>query len=210
MNQLRRMLYIGVLCSAVLMMTGCAKKDTLTASWFDKSFNGPIEGKVLVLGVFKNPTTHKIYEDSFVASLAQVGVDAVPSHNYAQTVKRHSKGWLENVVQESGASFVLLSHFMGEKEETSNFKAEGVIYGGGMATDNLGDEYSYLVEDTFAPSLSETRTEDSIKVTLFDVTSKKPVWSGIAESTNYNPYYREQDLQLDNIYIKSMKTQNIL
>ena len=212
MNQLTRMFFIGVLCSTMLVtiMAGCAKQDILTSSWLDKSFNGPIKGKVLVLGVFKNPTTHKIYEDSFVESLAKVGVDVVPSYNYAQTTKRHGKGWLKQVVQESGASFVLLSHFIGEKQETINFKAEGVIWGGGVAFDRLGDEYSFIVGDIFQPSYSETRTKDYIKVTLFDSKSEKPVWFGIAESTNYNPYYRVQDIKLDNIYIKSMENQNIL
>ena len=210
MNQLTRMFYLGLLCGAVLILTGCAQKDTLTSSWVDTSFQGPMEGKVLVLGVFKNPTTHKIYEDSFVASLAEAGVDAVPSYKYGQTQKRHSKGWLQHVMQESGASFVMLSHFMGEKQDTVNFRAEGAILGGGMSVGSLGNEYSFIVEDIFAPGSSETRTQDSIKVTLFDSASEKAVWFGIAESTNYNPYYRVQDIQLDNVYIKSMEKQNIL
>lgn len=191
-------------------MQACAKKNTLTSSWVDDSFARPIKGKILVLGVFKNPTTHKIYEDSFVASLVRAGVNAVPSYNYAQTYPRHTKGWLDMVVKESGASFVLMPHFINEKKDTDNFRAEGVILGGGMSFNSFGQEYSYIVEETFKPGFNETRTTDFIKVTLFDEKSDKPVWSAVSKSINFNPYYRAQDIQLDNVYIKDMKAHGLL
>ena len=105
-------------------------KNRLTSSWVDQSFKGPIKGKILVVGIFKDSTTHKIFEDSFVESLVKAGADAIPSYPYGQKYTRHSKDWLHQAIEQSGASFVLFTHLSGEKKHVDKVAPHGLILGG--------------------------------------------------------------------------------
>ena len=73
--------FINLLFLFLIVISGQAcVKNRLTSSWVDQSFKGPVKGKILVIGIFKDPTTHKIFEDSFVESLVKAGADAIPSY----------------------------------------------------------------------------------------------------------------------------------
>ncbi len=128
--------FIHLLCCILLAVLGqaCAQ-NTLTSSWVDQSFKGPIHGRIVVIGIFKDPTAYNIFENSFVASLIKAGADAVPSHNYGQGYQRNSKEWLHQIVKESGATAILMTHLSKEKKETENIAPHGLITGGAMEGD---------------------------------------------------------------------------
>lgn len=188
---------------------GCAK-NTITSSWVDQSFDGPIQGKILVIGVFKDEITHKIFEDSFVTSLKGAGADAVPSYKYSPKKERHSKGWLAQVVKESGAVAVLITHVSSEIKKTDNEPPHGLILGGGMYGNSAEGYQSYVVEMTLEPGYMLTKTDDFIDATLFDAQSNKPIWSSSSKSVNLNHFVRAEDEQLEKLYIKDMKRDHLL
>jgi len=185
-------------------------KDTLTESWYDQSFKGPVHGKILVVGIFKDATTHKIFEDSFVESLVNAGADAVPSYPYGQEEARNSKEWLHQAVQQSGASFVLLTHLSGSEKQVYTVDPHGLILGGGTYGNSIEGYHSYVVELTLEQGDSLTRTEDYIDATLFDNQSDKPIWSSKSKSMNLNRYLRSDDEKLDNLFIKDLKQHHLL
>ena len=185
-------------------------KNRLTSSWVDQSFQGPIKGKILVIGIFKDPTTHKIFEDSFVESLVKAGADAIPSYPYGQIHARHSKDWLHQAIEQSGASFVLFTHLSVEKKQVDTVAPHGLILGGEMAGNSLEGYQSYVVELTLEQGYTLTRTDDFIDATLFDYQSDKPVWSSSSKSVNLNHFLRADDEQLENLYIKDMIHHHIL
>ena len=78
------------------MCQACAQ-DRLLSSWTDPSFNGPVNGTILVIGAFKDPIVHKVFDDSFVASLKKVGVNAVPSCMYGLGTTKTSKKELRQI-----------------------------------------------------------------------------------------------------------------
>lgn len=202
---------VGLFCLFLLVIwgQGCAK-DRLTSSWVDPSFKGPITGRIVVVGVFKDQTTHKIFEDSFVASLNNSGADAVPSYNYAQGYTRHGKEWLQQIVKESGAAAVLITHLSNEKSETENVAPHGLILGGAMSGNAVDGYHSYVVELTLEQGYTLNRTEDSIDATLFDGQTSKPIWSARSKSVNLNHFLRKDDEQLEMLYIRDMKRDHIL
>ena len=158
---------IHLICLLLLTILGqaCAR-NTITSSWVDQSFKGPIKGRILVVGVFKDPITHKIFEDSFVTTLTQAGAEAVASHNYSQENERHSKGWLQQVVKESGAAAILITHLSKKIKQTEDDPPHGLILGGGEIFGSSVDGYeSYVVEKTLEPGEELTRTVDFINAT---------------------------------------------
>lgn len=182
----------------------------MTSAWVDQSFKGPVKGKILVIGIFKDPTTHKIFEDSFVESLVKAGADAIPSYPYGQESARHSKEWLHQTVEQSGASFVLFTHLSGEKKHVDTVAPHGLILGGGTSGYSLEGYQSYVVELTLEQGYTLTRTDDFIDATLFDYQSDKAIWSSSSKSVNLNQFLRADDEQLDNLYINDMKLHHLL
>lgn len=69
-----RFVYLFFIFLIAISGQACVK-NRLTSSWVDQSFKGPVKGKILVIGIFKDPTTHKIFEDSFVESLVKAEAD---------------------------------------------------------------------------------------------------------------------------------------
>lgn len=201
----------SVFCLFLITFLGqsCAK-NTLTSTWADDSFMGPVKGKMLVVGVFKDPTVYKIFEDSFVAKLNLAGADAVPSYKYATDTKRHGKQWLQQIVKESGATTVLLTHLIKENKDTEEVAPHGIILGGEMIDSGVYGYHSYVVGLTLEPGYSMSRTEDFLEASLFDCQTTKPIWSVSSKSVNLNHLLRVDDESLENIYIKDMKHNHLL
>lgn len=202
---------INFLLLFLIVISGQAcVKNRLTSSWIDQSFKGPVKGKILVIGIFKDSTTHKIFEDSFVESLVKAGADAVPSYPYGQENPRHSKEWLHQTVEQSGAAFVLFTHLSGEKKHVDTVDPHGLILDGATFGNSLEGYQSYVVEVTLEQGYTLTRTDDFIDATLFDCQSDKPIWSSSSKSVNLNNFLRADDEQLDNLYINDMKHHHLL
>ncbi len=188
---------------------GCAR-DTLTSTWVDESFKGPIKGKILVIGVFKNQYAYKIFEDSFVNGLVKSGADAVPSYKYSQGGTRHSKEWLHQAVKESGATAVLVTHLSNETKQTEIFAPRGIILGGEMYGNDLNGYQGFFVEKNVVPEDIKTRTVDFIDVTIFDSQTKKAIWSSRSKSVNLNHLVRADDEQLESLFIQDLKRDHLL
>lgn len=205
----KRLIYIFCL----ILLAGCIQScatNTLTSSWYDQSFNGPIKGRILVIGIFQNQYAYKIFEDSFVSSLIKAGADAVPSYKYDQGTTRHSKEWLDEAVKQSGATTILFTHISDENKQTEIDKSHGIILGGGTEAGGAGGHQSFIVEKTLVPGNTLTRTEDFIAATLFDLQSNKAIWSASSKSVNLNNLLRSDDQQLEKLYINDMKRDHIL
>lgn len=205
----KRLIQLISLLLLTLLGQACAR-NTITSSWVDQSFKGPIKGRIIVVGVFQDPTTHKIFEDSFVISLTKAGVDAVPSYKYSQGEKRHSKEWLKQIVKDSGASTILITHLSNEKKMTEDIPPHGLILGGEMYGNGVDGYQSFVLEKTLEPGYILTRTDDFIDATLFDCQSNKPIWASKSKSVNLNHFLRTDDEQLDDLYIFDMKRNHLL
>ena len=148
----KRIIHLSCFLLLVIFVQACAK-NTLTSSWIDQSYKGPIKGRILVIGVFKDPIAHKIFEDSFVKSFVKLGMDAVPSYNYRLGMERHSKEWFRQAVQQSGATVVLITHLNHHEKQIENHESHGLILGGAMYGDHAAGYHSFVVEKTLEPGV---------------------------------------------------------
>lgn len=209
MQLITKTLTFSLFFLATVFLQSCLK-NTITSSWVDQSFKGPVKGKILVVAVFKDPDVSKIFEDSFADSLTKAGAVAVSSHKYDKAAVRHSNEWLETAAKQSGASVVLIAHASEEKKEMKGVGPHGLIVGGGMYEGGAGDYHSYVVEVNLVPGYVLNKTEDLIGVTLFDVQTDKPIWSVSSKSVNLRDLVRTDDEQLESLYIKDMKRDHLL
>lgn len=191
------------------MCQACAQ-DKLLSSWTNPSFNGPVKGTILVIGAFKEPYAHKIFEDSFVASLKKNGVNAVPSYKYGLGTTKPSKEELRKIVKKSGASAFLITHVISNVTTTEDFLTKHRVDAGYMYWDVSNDSYEDLVFESVVPGDSVTREVEKMQASLFDSESGKQLWSVRSESIDFKNLVRTEDDQLEGLYIKDMQRHNIL
>ena len=195
-------LLLAVLCQA------CAK-STLISSWVDDSFQGPIKGTVLVIGVFKNSSARKIYEDSFVEYLGKEGIKAVPSYQYGLGTTLPSRERLQQVVKKSGASTILITHLLSEATSTEEFPPEQECYVTVFSSDDIFDYHTFVYDQVWGEDVVE-RKVDRMEASLFDGKSGKRIWSARSKSVNLEDLVRKDDEQLESLFIKDMVQHNIL
>ncbi len=193
----------------VAMCQACAQ-DRLLSSWTAPSFNGPIQGTILVIGAFNDPIAHKIFEDSFVASLKKNGVNAVPSYKYGLGTTKPSKEELRQIVKKSGASAFLITHVVSNVTTTEDFLTKHQVEAGYMYWDATDDYHDDIVFERVVPGDVVSRNVEKMQASLFEADSGKHIWSARTESIDFEDLVRTEDDQLERLYIKDMQRHKII
>lgn len=204
-----RLQLVLALCISTIFLQGCAQ-NVLNYSWTDSEYHGPVQGPILVIGVFKDPTVRKIYEDSFVTGLQSAGVTAIPSHRFDSQTPEPSTEDIRQIVKQAGASAVLITHLLSEDTKSYEFLSTRYAVGGAMTSEAVYGYYSSIYGVTFGGSETIDKTTDLMAVVLFDVKSEKLTWSAHSKSVNLNNMVRTDDEKLEALFIKDMKKHNIL
>jgi hypothetical protein len=68
--------------SVTFGFTGCATTTKIVNQWVSPDYGSPRFRRIMVIGVSKQPSIRRTFEDEFVAKLNAAGVDAVPSYRY--------------------------------------------------------------------------------------------------------------------------------
>ena len=204
-----RLQLVLALCVAAFVLQGCAQ-NVLKYSWTDSAYQGPLQGPVLVIGVFKDLTVRKIYEDSFVTGLQRAGVTALPSHQFDTQTTAPTTEDIRQVVKQAGASAVLITHLLGEDTKSFEFLSTRYAVGGVMSSEAVYGYHSAIYGVTFGGSETIDKTTDLMAAVLFDVKSEKMIWSAHSKSINLNSMVRTDDEKLEALFIKDMKAHNML
>lgn len=120
----------GLLALLVLTVAGCAS-TTLDGTWTRPEFAGKrLQGTVMVVGVARDDTVRRIYEDTMVAQLAARGVKAVRSYETVPTaLDQDSVEWLQQAARKAGATLLLSTAVIGQDRETV-ITQDPFVYGG--------------------------------------------------------------------------------
>lgn len=186
------------------------QKSELNDSWSDNSYNGPIQGTVLVIGVYKDPVAHKIYEDSFVAELQKAGVQALSSYKYDLRAPQPSTEKLQQAVKRAGASTVLITHLLNEKSTSYQSLEKRYAYAGAISWDSSSGYHSTVYAAVWGGNKTVDKTVDRMEAVLFDGKSGKHIWSARSKSVNLQKLLRKDDVQLEELFVKDLKAHNLL
>jgi hypothetical protein len=161
-------LNIGLLITALLLITSCASRSTkLTSVWRDENYTGHLN-KVFVIGASPNPNIRSASEREFVSQLKSLGVDAVPSHYSIFPEKMLDKDTIVSKIKDLDVNAVLITRLV--------WKDEQIYYGTDWYEDYKGShrsskQMSKLKDVTF-----------KVETKLFDAGTEKPVWSAVSET----------------------------
>jgi len=145
----------------------------MTDTWKDDNYRGTIR-KVVVVGIFKEPDTRKIFEDEFADRLRARGVDATASHKIISAAELPDKDVGIGKIRKLGADGILVTRIV-DMETVKNY-VPGQAYAVPSYYGYYGGYYSYSY--SYRPGYTETEGTAYLETNLYNVGDEKLIWSG--------------------------------
>ena len=143
----------------------------MTDTWKDDTYRGTIR-KVVVVGIFKEPDTRKIFEDEFADRLRARGVDATASRKIVSDAELPDKDIGIGKIRKLGADTVFVTRVL-DMEMEKNY-VPGQAYAVPTYYSYYGSYYSY----SYRPGYTETTGSAYLETNLYNVGDEKLIWSG--------------------------------
>jgi hypothetical protein len=194
MKPLRTMLVV-----LALTLAGCASVS-VTNQWRDPSYTGPPAGNFVVVGIARNETTRRVFEDTFVADLRAAGVQAQPAYTQIEAGES-GKVKLTDLVRSSGADAVLTTRVQRVQQKLN--VSGGGYYGG------YGGFYGwYGGAWASAPTVSQYEVV-TLETNVWDPKSGTLIWAATTERVA-SPDIPKVTSELAAALIPRMKADHIL
>ena len=126
----------------VLTLSACGPKAKITSSWVDPSVAGYGADNILIIGVSRNETLMKLFENVFVDELKRTNIEAMASYKVIGHVLEPDRKIVEAAVAKTGASSVLITHVVDRTSTTQDFHGTIHFMPGGF----YGNMYGYYNE----------------------------------------------------------------
>jgi len=175
MERQKIMIYmIPVVCLAVL--TSCLI-TTLDTAWKSPQYQGGKLDKILVIGVAKNQTIRRVFEDDFVAKLESYGADAIPSYRIFPTEEMLDKNAVEAKIQTLNIDAVLVTRLVDRKKETEYRVSSNNWYGWySRSYSNANTSISYKEHEVL-----------KIETEVYDTNTEEMIWSALSDTVTGGP-----------------------
>lgn len=173
------------LIGAALALAACATSTQFNAQWVNPQAGSRLPVKnVLVIGISRDTTARRVYEDTMVAQLTARGVKAQPSYRSLPDDGPAPQAAIEKAVRDAGADAVLISRTVSVTNEVrvSPGMVMGPPYGFGW-----GGFYGYyhgMWSSAYAmPPNVYTVQNVVVDTRLFDAKDFLVLWSGSSTTT---------------------------
>lgn len=191
--------------AVALGLTACAASTKIVNQWVSPDYTSPRFKRIMVIGVSKQPSIRRTFEDQFVSQLKAAGVDALPSYLYISEDGQVDEGRLQAAVKQANADAVMITRLVRVEKKTEvspGFYQPAPAFGfyGGYSAAWVGyyeppRVYQYDVY------VSET--------SLYDTARNQVVWTGTAETTDPGDINKEIERYVATV-IDALKSKNIL
>ena len=175
---------LALLGGAALLLSACASTQ-FNAQWLNPEAGSRLPVRnVLVIGISRDTTARRVYEDTMVAQLTARGVKAQPSYRSLPDDGPAAQPAIERAVRDAGADAVLISRTVSVTNEVrvSPGMVMGPPYGFGW-----GGFYGYyhgMWASAYAiPPSVYTVQNVVVDTRLFDAKDFMVLWSGSSTTT---------------------------
>ena len=155
---------------AALTLVACTTTQK-TSEWRDPAYAGQKFNNVLVIGVAKEATVRRMFESNLVDGLTEKQLAAAPSYSIMDHQEKISEETVEAAIIGKHFDAVLVTHLVGvEQKEVYRppTYSAGIGYYG---------YYSAAHARVYEPGYYDRYKVVKLETTLYDVKTKKPVWS---------------------------------
>jgi len=173
---------------ASFLVVACAS-TTLESTWMDPGFTGGPFKRFFVVGLSaRDLTSRRVFEDIMVAKLQAAGVQAVPAWQSFRDEGQASETAMDAAVAQSGADAVMMERLLGgdTRGKVSPMMVPGPMMGPGFGPGWWGG-YSgwYAVPQVTQYQIATAET------TVFDVKTRRIVWTATSQTFNPTSVQRE-------------------
>lgn len=198
----QRVISICFALIAALLVASCSSKS-IVASWTDPAADIRA-GDTLVVGVAQRETMRKLFENSFVEDLRKENIEAVASYTVTGTGEAPDYDAIINAVSKVESTTVLVTRLAGVKEKTNTQMA-------------VGREYMIFEQAEMAPIFmnpnptyaTNTRVKLHLEARLYDVGTRKMIWSATAKVTE--PVMTKKYIdKVTDLFMADLKKNNML
>jgi hypothetical protein len=159
----------------------CATTE-LTSVWMDSEYAGGPLKTVMVIGLAREASGRRIFEDTFVKRLAAHGVEGIASDTLLPDVAQVRRETVEQAIQGRGVDAVIVTQLVGveTQQEVVQPVSRSDLYGHWGGRGVVIYEPGYTVE----------RTIVNLETNLYEAASAKLIWT--ARSQSFDPASRKE------------------
>src|SRR5262245_24004905 len=200
--QLPPLRILALAIAVVLSVAGCAASTKIVNQWTSPDYTSPRFKKIMVIGVSKQASIRRTFEDEFVTKLRAAGVDALPSYLYIPEDGQVDEGRLQAAVKQSGADAVIITRLVrvDKKSEVSPELYQPAPFGFYVG-------YSAAWFDEYEPPRVYQYDVYISETSLYDM--NQLVWAGTVETTAPDDINKEMQRYVDTV-IDALKNKNLL
>ncbi len=198
-----------VLLSLCFLFLSSCSASKLLSTWESDTAAQFNTAKVLVIGVAREETKRRIYEDTFTDSLLSMEVDAVASYTASKEAIEPTEKHLREIVKKSGCDSVLITHMVGASEKDFYQPNNRIVGTNNIGSYGLYGYYPFIYRSVYSGGSYVSTTKIVLETILYDVSSEKRVWSARSESIDpvmTRKYYQ----QLIDLFLSDLKSKDIL
>jgi hypothetical protein len=107
----------AALTAVALSLAGCAASKIVN-QWHDPAYGPAAFKQIVVIGVSKQASIRRSFEDEFVAQLKSLGTEAVPSYRFIKEEGQAEEARLLQAVKQTGADGVLITRLVRVERQT--------------------------------------------------------------------------------------------
>jgi hypothetical protein len=158
------------------LLCACAS-TSLVNQWKSPDYSGGPVRKVMVVGVAKQPSVRRVFEDEFAAKLKAAGVEAIPSYTQIGEDGLADPAAIEPIIGKLGVDGVLITRLVKKEKQT-----QVSDYYGPVTPTGFHGWYSSAWTGYYEPATVYQYDVVTLETSLYSVPQSKLVWSGTTET----------------------------
>ena len=177
--------------AGLALLTACAS-TTIVDQWESPRYSGGPFKRLLVVGITKEATVRRIFEDEFVRALRVRGTDAVAGYMLIPEDGQVDRPRLERAVKESRADGVVITRVLRVEKKTQVVPGTPVLPGFGTDVyGHYGTGWGGIWTGYASPPAVFQYDEVKAETKLFDARNAALVWA--AQSDVFSPTDARKD-----------------
>lgn len=154
-------------------LTGC-ETTRISSSWKDPAYHGHPR-RIMVIGMTKQVTNRRVFEDEFVRLIKAAGTDAVASYTVLSGKLDTDHTAITAVMKRQEADAVLITRLLEIK--TENIYVPGTMDTLPMRYDSWSYHYRFGYDMIYSPGYMAEETYAVVETSLYNTTDDKLLWS---------------------------------
>ena len=176
---------VSLLAAVAVLLAACATSTQFNAQWINPQASDRLPVKsLLVIGISRDTTARRVYEDTMVAQLAARGIQAQSSYRHLPDDGPAPQAAIEKAVKDVGAQAVLISRTVSVTNEVH--VSPGMVMGppGPFGWGGFYGYYHGMWSSAYAiPPSVYTVQNVVVDTRLFDARDFMVLWSASSTTT---------------------------